>query len=171
MAPRFLHVTPRAQRWIWGAHPRRTLVRAALLALALVVLGRWVWLPARVHGASMTPTLADGSWHVIARLRYHGRAPARGDVVALRMAGWRVMYIKRVLAVPGDTLAFAAGQLNVNGTDVPEPYVKFQGAWTLPTVALGPDEYFVAGDNRAMPIEEHAAGLVSGRRIAGGLWF
>jgi signal peptidase I len=91
-------------------------------------------------------------------------------VVLVRLGRGRIMYLKRVLAVPGETLAFDRGRLLVNGVERPEPYVRHQGLWTSRAYTLEEDEFFVAGDNRAMSMEAHATGVADRRRIAGGVW-
>ncbi len=156
-------------RWIWGRHPRRTLVRAAVLAAALWLGGTYVIRPARVDGRSMEPTVHDGDLIWIRLWRYRWSDPRPGDIVAVRMAGPHAMYLKRVLAVPGERLRFENGDLWVNGQPRPEPYVARTGAsWTLHEVALAPGEYFVAGDNREAPLDQHVAGITDRRRIVGG---
>ncbi len=154
-----------------GRHPRRTALRAALIALvASLVFGR-VWRPAWVAGESMAPTVPDRSFRFVALLRYARRDPQPGDIVAVRMAGRRVMYLKRVLATGGDRIAFSNGVLRVNGVVRPEPYVQFHGDWTFAETTLAADEFFVAGDNRALPPPAHVAGAVRRDRIAGGLLY
>ncbi|MBN1269598.1 MAG: signal peptidase I [Kiritimatiellae bacterium] len=161
---------PRWSRWLWGRSLRRTLIRLVVLAiLTWVVFGR-LFPFVRIEGLSMEPSLRNGSIHLANRIEYRSAEPQRGDIVMIRMAGTRVMYAKRVLGVPGDRVAFEHGTLVVNGTPVSEPYVVLDGAWNMPAVTLGPGEYFVAGDNRSMPLDAHTLGTVRRDRIAGGLW-
>lgn len=152
-----------------GRRPRRTLLRALAVAAVAFVFFRFVLLPVRVVGASMEPTVPDGAWRFAFLPRYAFSEPRRGDIVVIALAGRRVMYLKRVLAVPGDRLRFEAGRLYLDGEPQPEPYVRQRGRWTTSAYKLAPGEYYVAGDNRRAPIEEHATGIVDRRRIAGGL--
>jgi len=48
-----------------------------------------------------------------------------------------------------------------------EPYVRFQCDWERPPVTLKPEQYFVVGDNRSMPIEDHEMGEPHRNRIVG----
>jgi len=158
-------------RLVVGRHPRRTLLRLAVLAAAAWLLGRYVARPVWINGPSMEPTYRDGTLHVANLLEFRARAPRPGAVVVIRMAGESSMYLKRVLAGPGDAVAFRDGVLLVNGAPRPEPYVVRPGRWNVPETRAGPDEFFVAGDNRATPAEAHVMGLVRRARIAGGmLW-
>ncbi len=139
-------------------------VVAGLLAWGVL---RWVVLPVWIDGESMAPTVRTNRVRLVNLLAWRFRDPQRGEVVVIRMAGRRVMYLKRVLAVPGETVAFEAGALLVGGTRMEEPYVVYQGAWTMPPLLLGPEEFFVAGDNRAQPMEAHKAGVVRRERMEG----
>ncbi len=90
-------------------------------------------------------------------------------MVIIRRAGGRAFYLKRILALPTETIAFDNGELLVNGKRVEEPYRSKSSDWTMHPIQLGPDEYFVAGDNRSMPMADHAAGVVHRRSLAGAL--
>jgi signal peptidase I len=139
-----------------------------LVVFSLVVF-RWVLLPIRTYGPSMLPTYSSGSFHLVNRLTYLLREPRRGDVVAVRLAGWSVVYVKRIIGAPGDRVAIRDGVVVVNGTALDEPYVVQRAKWNTREVTLGPDEFFVVGDNRGMRVEQHEFGRVRRERIAGPL--
>lgn len=154
-----------------GKSPRRTLWRAGILALVSFLLFGFILLPIRIRGVSMEPTYGDGSINFVNTLSYRFREPRRGDIVAIRLAGRRVMLLKRVVGLPGEHLAFREGTLIVNGQPIPEPYRKGGYDWNLPEVKIGSDEFFVIGDNRRMPPEFHEHGRVRRHKIAGGPLF
>lgn len=160
-----------ALRCIFGKSPRKTLNRVVLLALlTLLLFGLWLR-PVVVRGHSMEPTLADGALLIGTRWWFDAqRHPGRGDVVVIRRAGGRVFYLKRVLALPGETIAFTEGLPFIDGKQLVEPYRSADSNWNMPATTLGVDEYFVAGDNRSMPMQEHAAGIVQRHNFAGELW-
>ena len=87
-------------------------------------------------------------------------SPARGDVVAIRLAGLHVLYIKRIIALPGERISFNRGEVRIDGVPLTEPYVHYRRPWELPEVQLGPAEYFVVGDNRGMAAADHTFGRV-----------
>ncbi len=157
------------QRLIIGRSPRRTALRTVLLAVTASLFFGRVLRPAWVHGESMAPTIRNQTLHFVYLLRYACHDPQPGEIVAVRMAGRRIMYLKRVLATGGDRIEFRNGQLWINGVIRPEPYVYYTGAWTINAIHLADDEYFVAGDNRAEPLHAHVAGIVQRQRIVGGL--
>ncbi|HXH05695.1 MAG TPA: signal peptidase I [Vicinamibacterales bacterium] len=154
-----------------GRRPRRTLVRIAVLVAVSVAALKWALLPVRAYGVSMAPTYRSGSLHLVDRLAYSFHDPSRGDVVAVRLAGTSVVYVKRILALPGERLAIRDGQVYVDGRPLDEPYVRNRARWDLPDTTLGADEYFVAGDNRTMRIEQHDLGKVRRARIIGRVLF
>jgi hypothetical protein len=70
-----------------GRNPRATLLRIAILvSVSLLVFG-WILVPLRLAGISMLPTYRDGAFNFANRAAYWIGEPARGDVVAIRMAG------------------------------------------------------------------------------------
>jgi signal peptidase I len=154
-----------------GRSPKRTLLRAAVLAAVCFIVFTFVLLPVRLRGTSMEPTYTDGVLNFVNALRYRLRTPRRGDIVAIRMAGRHVMLFKRIVGLPGERVAFRDGALLIDGREVDEPYVHHRAAWDMEEVTVGPNEYFVVGDNRRGSIEAHALGRVQRGRIVGGPLF
>ena len=153
-----------------GRRPKVTLVRIAVLVVTSFVVFKFILLPIRVEGISMMPTYKDRSWNLVNRLAYLRHGPLRSDVVSIRLAGPHVMYLKRIIGLPGETVAFAHGRVLINGEMLKEPYEKLPCDWNCPPVALGPNEYYVVGDNRTMPPELHQHGEVPRSRIVGKLF-
>src|SRR5690606_25680995 len=105
-----------------GSNPRRTLIRAGLLVAAAYVAFGHVLMPVRGSGISMAPTIEHGQLIFINRLAYRLREPRRGDIVAVRMAGPSVVYVKRLLGLPGERIRIDAGKVSINGEPLAEPY-------------------------------------------------
>ena len=154
-----------------GRRPRRTLVRITVLAVLSFITFGWLLTPVRVRGISMEPTYYDSSLKLVNRIIYRFRAPQRGDVVAIRLAGPGVLYVKRIIALPTERVSIVDGVVEINGTPLAEPYVQKRSAWNYPEVTVGAREYFVIGDNRSMKISDHDFGRVDARRILGMLLF
>ena len=159
------------RRIIIGKRPRRTLRVALLLALLTFVVCRYIVLPVRVQGLSMEPTFRNRSIHLAYMLAYAKNEPQRGDIVLISMSGRGTMYMKRVLALPGERISFMGGQLFVDGRPIDEGYLRERGSWTMPEMSLRADEYFVAGDNRSVDISFHMLGSVYRSDILGGILF
>ena len=145
-----------------------------LLRLTLVAAGAW-WLfstlciPAYANGDSMLPTSRTGQLLLCWTPAFRNHPPKPGDIVMIAYSGHEVMLLKRVLATEGETVAFANGQLLVNGQPRHEPWLPPHAAcdWNRPPETVRPGHAFVAGDNRAMPLAEHLHGQVSLDDIVG----
>jgi signal peptidase I len=135
-----------------------------------VIFG-WLLTPIRVRGISMEPTYRDGALNLVNRVVFRIRAPARGDVVAIRLAGPSILYVKRIIALPTERIAIVGGTIEINGVPLAESYVKNRQAWDVAEVTVGPREYFVIGDNRGMRVGDHYFGRVDARRILGKIVF
>jgi signal peptidase I len=159
------------QHIIFGRNPRRTAVRAGLIVLVAFITFRWVLIPIRTDGISMRPAYEPGRLHFVNRLSYLTREPARGDVVAVRIARGRAFYVKRIIGLPGERIAIVGGQVEVDGAPLDEPYVSDRRPWDMPEITLGPREYFIVGDNRGMNAADHEFGGVDRERIAGKIVF
>jgi signal peptidase I len=178
MASHDNQTTRRSGQWlriaVIGRNPRMTLVRLLILVAACFIVFKFVLLPVRVEGVSMFPTYRNGSVHFIYRLAYWRHPPQRGDVVGIRLGGTNtlfrtpgIVYMKRILALPGETLTFHNGHALIDGAPLPEPYLKDPCDWNSAPIAVGSGQYYVVGDNRSMPREYHYQGRVAGGQIVG----
>jgi signal peptidase I len=157
-----------AQRILIGRNPKRTLVRLVVLVVGSFLVFNYVLLPVRVDGGSMLPTYRENGFNLVYRLAYRRREPQRGDVVVVRLhAGGHRMYMKRVVGLPGETVAFREGRLLINGKPLAEPYVKLPCNWDHEPVQVGPEQYYVVGDNRDNPWEGHEHGRADRSFILG----
>ena len=156
-----------------GRRPRRTLIRVAVLVVTCFIVFRFFLLPIRIQGASMLPNYHSHALNCLNRLAYRWHMPRRGDVVGIRFSDPgplhtpSVMLMKRVVGLPGETVEFRQGRLFINGQPQDEPYVKYACNWERPPQKLGPDEYFVVGDNRSMSLEDHKHGATPRDHIVG----
>jgi signal peptidase I len=151
-----------------GRKPKRTLVRMVVLVAVLLIVFNYVLLPVRVDGGSMLPTYRENGVNVVNRLAYLFHEPRRGDVVAVRLlAGAHVMYLKRIVGLPGETVAFHRGRLYINGKPVAEPYLRLPCGWEHDPVQVGLGQYYVVGDNRDMPWADHTQGRAARECIVG----
>ncbi|MBO4591343.1 MAG: signal peptidase I [Eubacterium sp.] len=102
-------------------------------------------------GPSMESELYDGDVLLVNKLVYKFGRVKRNDIVAIKRIGENNYYdIKRVIALPGDSISVVAGRLVINGKQVSEdlPYSYINSPGVLEdTVKLGDEEYFCIGDN------------------------
>jgi len=116
----------------------------------------------------MEPTYHDGSVGFVNTLYYKFHDLKRGDLVAIAIgSGYKYMYLKRVVGLPGEKISFKNGALFIDKEEVYEPYIKCEWNWDMEEVSIGENEYFVVGDNRSVPIETHVKGRVNENKIRG----
>src|SRR3954468_13857468 len=102
------------RRLLFCSDPRRTLVRILVLASLSFVIFKWVLIPIRAEGISMEPTYQSGSLNLVNRLAYQYRKPDRGDIIAIKLAGPHVLYVKRIIGLPGEHIGIEHGQVYIN---------------------------------------------------------
>jgi signal peptidase I len=150
-----------------GRHPKRTLVRIVIIVAICFLVRTFILLPIRVEGASMWPTYKDHGINFVNLLAYRQHEPQRGDVVAVRTTGVHIMYMKRIIGLPGETVAFHHGHAVIDGKVLDEPYVHGPCDWEWPAQTLKSDEYFCVGDNRSMAASWHFFFKAPRSRIVG----
>lgn len=157
------------QTVVFGRKPGWTLVRIIALVLTTIILHRYVFMLRKIESTSMLPGFREGSVHLIHRLAYLRHPPERGDVVAVRTSGETVMYIKRIVGLPGERLAIRHGTVWIGDQALDEPYVRLprRTDWERLPITLGTNEYYVIGDNRSMAKEQHEFGRIEHERILG----
>lgn len=142
-----------------------------VLIVALVRIGMDIFLPRYVvDGASMQPNFHTSERVIVDRLTMLLFGPVRGDVVVLDSPqAADELLIKRVIGLPNETIVIRDGRVYADGTLLDEPYVLdyctfgvCNGEWQL-----GPDEYFVLGDNRNHSLDSHSFGPVLRSSIVG----
>jgi signal peptidase I len=153
------------RRIVFGRNPTRTLRRLMVWATGTLLTFHYLFVPIKVTGASMTPTYRDGSLKFIKSLSYAKRAPKRNDVVILRDG--EDLILKRVIAIPGETVTLDHGTFYINGKPLEDEFSKQPVNWESEQVTLGPNEYFVIGDNRTYSI----FGKFDRRQIVGKIFF
>lgn len=149
------------------------IVTSIVLAGMLVFL---VGMTTSVIGVSMSPELSNGQKILINRFIYRISKPKTGDVVVFLPNGNENAhyYVKRVVAVPGDTVEIKDGRLYVNSGIVSENYDKIADAGIVDTpIELQSDEYFLVGDNINNSEDSRSAniGPVLKDYIIGKAWF
>lgn len=153
-----------------GRRPKATLIRIAVLVAVCFVTFKFILLPIRIQGISMLPTCHDHQFNCVNRLAYLRHRPQRGDIVSVQLAGRSIMFLKRIIGLPGEMVEFHHGHAYINGQLLDEPYLKFPSNWEHEPIQCGSDQYYVVGDNRSMPFNEHTQGRAEVGRIAGKLF-
>ena len=126
----------------------RTLTSAAVYATLIATFGFQV---ARVEGRSMEPTLQDQDRLVVNKFAYQLHDPEVGDIVMLlHPANPRQNLVKRIVAGPGDTVAFREGLVLRNGALAAEQFIPadLRSHENRDAVLVPDGYYFVLGDHR-----------------------
>jgi len=145
---------------------RDFVISIAISAFIIVFL----YQPVVVEGTSMLPRLEDQDRLFINKVAYRVGDIHRGDVVVFNYPrDPSKSYIKRVIALPGDTLEIRHGRVYVNGNLVPEPYVpaRFRDERSVVAQTVGPDSYWVMGDHRSVSSDSRDFGSVGRKYIYG----
>jgi signal peptidase I len=145
----------------------KSLIRGLSVAALLLAGSRFVLVPVRAHGISMMPTYEEGQFIFVNRLAYRFSPIKRGDIVAIRLKGEDSVLVKRIIALPGETVHIVHGQVFIDGFALEEPYRRYFIPWEMKSDTVGADEVFVIGDNRSMPLENHDFGFARQDRILG----
>lgn len=122
----------------------------AIAVLLAVLIRLFILEPFYIPSGSMEPTLKEHDRIIVSKLHYHFQEPKRGDIVVFKYPrDPKRNFVKRLIAVGGETVAIRNSRLYINGQPVPEDYLP-KG---LRFADYGPVEvprgsYFMLGDNR-----------------------
>lgn len=180
----------------------REVAETILLALLIFLLVRAVVQNFQVEGRSMEPTLQTGLYLLVNKAiyweinletlskfvpfvdpgddptRYIFRAPKRGDVIVFKAPNQtrgqpERDFIKRIIALPGETVEVRDCTVFINGEPLDEPYIQERPRYKWPPgEEAGPEtvpegEYFVLGDNRNNSSDSHSWGMMPKENIIG----
>ena len=156
-----------------------SLVAYAVVALGLALFIRFfVATPYIVSGASMEHTFENYDYLIVDRLTYDFSPPKRGDVIVFGLPQEPSRdLIKRVIGLPGETVKLDGPEPRVHiinkehpeGFLLDEPYLTQEnlGGSSGMSVPLGPDQYFVLGDNRKVSADSRLWGTLPKKDIVG----
>jgi signal peptidase I len=158
-------------------HKEDLITYGGALAISLLIRS-FLAEPRFIPSLSMYPTFDIGDRLVAEKVTYRSQSPVPGDVVIFHPPFTRDrplwsrlleddVFIKRVVAVGGDTVEVKGGRLFVNGVARVEPYLKEPPAYTLPPTAVPAGSVFVCGDNRNNSYDSHVWGPLPVANIVG----
>ncbi len=141
-------------------NPRRELLEwCVALAIALAIglfLHFLVFQLIQVEGPSMQPTLHTGQRMFCTPATYLLRKPVRGEIVITAYPNREGdNFVKRVVALEGETVAIHDGAVYINGVRLNEPYIKGEIQYEMEEITVQPDHVFVLGDNRNDSSDSH----------------
>jgi len=164
--------------WMEGFRLLRDII---LIVFAMALFLVFVAQPVVVEGTSMVPQLENGERLLVNKLVYYNIESfqwghiERGDIVVF----WypkdpTKSYVKRVVGLPGETVAVRNGVVFVDGMELVEPYLDIEHNQALPNspeVEVDDYHYFVMGDNRDNSSDSRIWGVVPSKYIYGKAFF
>lgn len=149
------------------------IILAVLGTLSYLLISRFIGQSVQVQGYSMYPTLADSGQYWLNRFSYLIGEPKQNDIVALKDPRDNTLEVKRIIAMPGQSVYIKNGRVYVDGKLLQEPYLPAK----TPTYAyekneneficIGNNEFFVMGDNRNNSTDSRTFGAVPRQNILG----
>jgi len=145
----------------------------------------WLCKPFRIHSGAMEPTFINGDRIVVDLLSHRFNGFKRGDIVVFSGAGIpvfedEIFYVKRLVGFPGEQIEIKNNAVYIDGKRLTEadgipPITYYPASPHLKTNALkegevfivGPDEYFVLGDNSMHSLDCRYWGGVPITNLAG----
>ena len=146
------------------------LVKVAVLAgITIGAVRYFIFKPFIVHGASMAPNFSENEYLIIDEISYRFKEPARGDILVVhnpRRHG--EFFLKRAIGMPGEHVVIKDGEVHINGTKLQEDYLPSREFTPGEVdVQLGPEDYYVMGDNRDASYDSRMFGAVKEDGIVG----
>ncbi len=137
-------------------HSLWEIIEFAVIALIIVIpIRAFVAQPFVVSGTSMVPTFQNSDYLIVDEISYRFEDPKRGEVIIFKYPKDTTKYfIKRIIGLPGETVVINGNAVTIINKEHPEgftlddSYIQNKSVNYMQT-NLGPDEYFVMGDNRA----------------------
>lgn len=148
-------------QWLFEEWVKPLLVVVVVVSLMNLVFPRYA-----VHGHSMEPSLHESDRLFVSNLDALNRQFTRGEVVVLTSPYDGENVVKRVIGLPGETVAVRDGVVYINDEPLNEPYIneapRYSGQWVVPE-----GHYFIMGDNRNHSLDSADYGPVSADAITG----
>ncbi len=133
-----------------------------IIIIVVALIRTFIVTPVRVSGASMDPTLTDGEIMLLYKLSKINR----NDIVVIDTDTEDGYIIKRVIALPGETIEYEKGSLFINGKKHSDNFADGETE-DFDRVKLKGDEYFVMGDNREWSKDSRIIGPINEKDILG----
>lgn len=150
-------------------HLIREVIETIALTLIVFLVIRFAAQSFRVDGDSMNPGLHTDEFVLVDKASYLFQAPQRGDVIVFHYpVDPHRDFIKRVIGLPGDIINVTSTSVIVDGRTLQEPYISDPYNFgSDDTWKLGPNQFFVMGDNRPNSLDSRTWGPLDRSYIIG----
>ena len=133
-----------------------------IIILVVVLIRVFIITPVRVDGSSMKNTLKDNDILLLYKLG----SIKRNDIVVLDESYDNEIIIKRIIGLPGETVAIKNGKIYINNKEYDDKFAYGETS-DYDKLTLGDDEYFILGDNRIVSKDSRYFGPVKEKEIIG----
>lgn len=140
---------PNKHQSYWHIPRNRVLLWLGVGLVCLSIVFKHQFHIAIVVGESMIPTFNSWDVLIVNKKSYRNADPQRGDIVIAHRRN--ELIVKRVVGLPGETVAVRKGILYVNGTRIPEQYILTHRTLDIGMGMLFPGKFALLGDNRDLP--------------------
>jgi len=149
----------------------RDVFEAVLLAAVLFFVLQLVVQNTIVDGPSMEPNFVDQQWLLVNKLAYRTGDPQRGDVIVFDAPdGSAREFIKRVIALPGETVTIRDGRVAIDGQEIVEPWLPRHDGSAFGPYRVPDEQLFVLGDNRPNSNDSRSWGGLDRTQVIGKAW-
>ena len=149
----------------------RDIIIIIVAAIAICLAVNFTIETREVHSQSMLPDIEPGEHIIVSKAAYFFHPPERGEVIVFHSPrNPKSDLIKRIIALPGDTIEIEGHTVFVNDIPLVEPYISESPEYTFPFQEIDADHYFVLGDNRNSSSDSHKGWTVPRTNIVGKAW-
>jgi len=149
-------------------HIVRDIIETIAITLLVFLIIRLAIESFRVDGQSMEPNFHNDEYVLVDKAAYLFQPPQRGDVIIFHYPlDTHKDFIKRIIGIPGDTVQTTSTSVSVDGHTISEPYIRVPFNFDSNTWKLGPNQFFVMGDNRDNSSDSRFWGFVPRENIIG----
>ena len=137
-----------------------------VIVVVVVLIRTFIITPVRVDGDSMKNTLKNGDILLLYKLSSINRF----DIIVLDEEKDNEKIIKRVIGMPGETVAIKKGKIYINDKVIDDEYAYGETS-DFDKVTLADDQYFILGDNRLISKDSRYFGPIKENEIKGKIVF
>jgi len=143
-----------------------------VMSFSIASIANIFLMPFYVPSDSMMPALYVNDRVFVDRFVYHFTLPQRGQIVVFKPPSDKRIkthdpLIKRIIAIPGDTIEIKRGQVILNGQPQQNLSVSQSPSYQMPIIRIPQNYYFLLGDNRNHSFDSHLWGLLPRKNIKG----
>lgn len=154
-----------------------------IILLFIIIIRTFIASPMSVSGTSMVPTLENGDYVLLYKLKMKTKGINRFDIIVINNK--EGILVKRIIGLPGETLKYRVyeedgvqkNELTIDGKVIPEEFISDEyknntcyyknQLCSEDGVTLGDNEYFVMGDNRLASKDSRIIGIIDAKEIKG----